>query len=256
MSSYEYVKNSKQMASKNCKKCGQEFGSKISKCPQCGAYQKNWFMRHKILSTFGVFFILLIFIGLIGSQQPSSTDTSENTTSTDTSEVNDNVVKFGDGSYLVGKELPSGIYKATLTDDVMNMGYIERASDVDMEMDSIIANIILTGDGYVEIKPTDKAVKLQGVEITPIDLKMLKPNFKNEVSGGIYLVGFDIKPGTYKVEVTDTTTGMGYVERSRNVSMGADDIIANEIIQGQGYVKVKSSDFAIRVQGAKLTFTE
>ena len=43
------------------------------------------------------------------------------------------------------------------------------------------------------------------------------------------------------------------VERARNVSMGFDDIIANELFQGQGYVKVKESDFAIRVQGAKLT---
>jgi len=141
-------------------------------------------------------------------------------------------VKYGDGKYLVGQDIKSGLYKVTLTDSITNMGYIERAKDLDMELDSIIANIILTGDGYVEIKPTDKAVKLQGVEITPIDLKTLKPNLKTEVSGGIYLVGYDIKPGTYKVEVTDTATKMGYVERAKNVSMGLDDIIANEIVQG------------------------
>lgn len=67
---------------------------------------------------------------------------------------------------------------------------------------------------------------------------------------------YDIKPGTYKVEVTDETTKMGYVERAKNVSMGMDDIIANEIVQGQGYVTIKPSDFAIRVQGAKLTLKQ
>jgi hypothetical protein len=46
--------------------------------------------------------------------------------------------------------------------------------------------------------------------------------------------------------------GTGYVERARRVSMGMDDIIANEIPRGKGYVKVKKTDFAIRVQGAKL----
>lgn len=138
----------------------------------------------------------------------------------------------------------------------MKIGYIERAKDVSMESDSILANIILTGDGYVEIKDTDVAVKLQGVEISPINLKDLTPNIKTEVSDGIYLVGFDIKPGTYKTEVTDTTMKIGYVERLKDVSMNGDAIIANEVLQGPGYVKIKESDFAVRVQGAKLTLQE
>jgi hypothetical protein len=70
---------------------------------------------------------------------------------------------------------------------------------------------------------------------------------------GIYLVNVDIAPGTYKVEVTDTDTNMGYVERQSDVSMETDDIIANEIFQEQGYVEIMSSDFSVKVQGAKLT---
>ena len=163
---------------------------------------------------------------------------------------------FSNGTYLVGKDIPSGLYKAYLENRAMGMGYIERASDVDMELNSIIANIMLTGDGYVEIKATDKAVKLQGVRLVPLDLKTLIPNIKKEVDGGIYLVGYDIQPGTYKAVVIDERMNMGYVERARNVSMGMGDIIANDIIQGQGYVKVKKTDFAIKVQGAKLTLQE
>jgi hypothetical protein len=133
------------------------------------------------------------------------------------------------------------------------MGYVERAKDVTMGADSIIANIILTGNGYVEILSTDVAVKLQGVTIEPIKIAELKPAIKKEVSDGIYLIGYDLAPGTYKVEITDTTTNMGYVERSKSVAMGADDIIANEVEQGPGYVKIVQGDFAVRLQGVKIT---
>ena len=172
-------------------------------------------------------------------------------------EIDDSAPKYGNGTYLVGDDIESGLYKVVLTDTFTNMGYIERSKDVSMDFDSILANIVLTGDGYVAIKDSDVAVKLQGVEISgPIDLDNLEPEMKEEVAGGIYLVGYDIRPGRYKVEVTDEITEMGYVERAKNVSMGMDDIIANEIIQGQGYVDIKDSDFAIRVQGAKLIFQE
>lgn len=138
----------------------------------------------------------------------------------------------------------------------MKMGYIERAKDLDMELDSIIANIILTGNGYVEILDTDVAIKLQGVEIEPISLETLTPNLKKEATDGIYLVGYDLAPGTYKVEVTDTVTKIGYVERARRVSMGMEDIIANELVQGSGYVKIQKGDFAVRLQGVKITLQE
>lgn len=35
--------------------------------------------------------------------------------------------------------------------------------------------------------------------------------------------------------------------------MGLDDIIANEIQQGPGYVKIVKGDFAVRLQGVKIT---
>lgn len=85
----------------------------------------------------------------------------------------------------------------------------------------------------------------------PIDIKNLEPDIKEEATDGIYLIGYDLAAGTYKVEVTDTTTNMGYVERAKSVAMGMDDIIANEIYQGPGYVKIEEDDFAVRLQGVK-----
>lgn len=188
-----------------------------------------------------------------GAKEASPEASPESTPEASKEPAQPDAATYKDGQYLVGSDIESGLYRVKLTDTLMHMGYVERSKDTDMEMDSIIANIILTGDGYVEIKDTDAAVKLTGVELTKVDKDKLVPDLKSEVEDGIYLVGIDIKPGKYKVEVTDTVMNMGYVERAKNVSMGMEDIIANEVLQGPGYVTVKDTDFAIRVQGAKLT---
>lgn len=242
------------MALKKCKECGEEISSSAKKCPKCGKDQRNFFMKHPILYT-----ILIIIIVSVASSSGGN-NTVDTTVPTDNSNVSINNEtssnKITAGTYLVGTDIESGLYRVTLKDSFMEMGYVERASSTDLEFDSILANIILTGDGYVEIKDTDVAVKLTGVEMEKIELSELEKNIKSEVSDGIYLVGYDIEPGRYKVTVTDTTTGMGYVERASAVSMGLNDIIANEIVEGQGYVEVKATDFAIRVQGAKLNLSK
>jgi hypothetical protein len=160
---------------------------------------------------------------------------------------------YKNGKFLVGKDIEAGLYKVKLTDTIMKIGYIERSKDLEMSIDSILANIILQGDGYLEILDTDVAVKLQGVEIERIELENLIPNIKNEATDGMYLIGYDLAPGTYKVEVTDTTTEMGYVERSSSAAMDMNDIIANEIVQGQSYIEIIESDFLVRLQGVKIT---
>lgn len=255
------------MAMKICKECKKEISASAKKCPNCGKDQRNWFMRHKILSFIAAIVIIVIISSIGGGNknttvpQPTPNTMAANTNEakmteskpTETKPTQTQTTKYSDGKYLVGKDIRSGLYKVTLTDSIMKIGYVERAKDINMEMDSIIANIILTGNGYIEILPTDVAVKLQGVEIEPIKLADIKPNLKKKASDGIYLVGYDLAPGTYKVEVTDTTAKMGYVERSKSVAMGMNDIIANEIIQGPGYVKIEKTDFAVRLQGVKIT---
>lgn len=47
----------------NCKTCGKEIAKGINKCPHCGADQRNFFMKHKIISVI----LGLLVIGIIGS---------------------------------------------------------------------------------------------------------------------------------------------------------------------------------------------
>ncbi len=55
-----------------CKACGQEIAKGVKKCPNCGKDQRNFFMRHKII-TFILAVVVIIIIGnMIGeaAQKP------------------------------------------------------------------------------------------------------------------------------------------------------------------------------------------
>lgn len=57
-----------------CKACEKEIAKGVKKCPSCGKDQRNWFMKHKILSFIGA----IIFISIIGSSLGGE-DTAEST---------------------------------------------------------------------------------------------------------------------------------------------------------------------------------
>lgn len=46
-----------------CKACSKDIAKGVKKCPSCGKDQRNWFMRHKIIT--GI--IVLIIIGALGN---------------------------------------------------------------------------------------------------------------------------------------------------------------------------------------------
>lgn len=68
------------MAIKSCKECGNEVSSS-GVCPKCGKDQRNFFMKHKIIS-----FILVLFI--IGAFAMAGEDTTTSSTSENNTGVN------------------------------------------------------------------------------------------------------------------------------------------------------------------------
>lgn len=226
---------------------------------------------NKVLKIIGVLFLLFLALGCIagedtndatdmndGEIQESEIDeeqaartVEEDNSSPEPEKSTSTSNAIQEGTYKVGTDIQPGLYKIIVKDSYMEMAYIDRSKDASMEFDSIIANGIIFNSGYVRIKESDAYVKIQGATLYPEDA--IETNIRDVFEDGIYLIGVDIAPGTYKVEVTDTSTNMGYVERQSDVSMEFDDIIANEIFQGQGYVEIMDSDFSVKVQGAKLT---
>ncbi|MDD3840628.1 MAG: zinc ribbon domain-containing protein [Clostridia bacterium] len=57
----------------NCKACGKEIAKGVKKCPHCGKDQRNFFMKHKIITGILVIVLLAALSGVIGGDdKPSS----------------------------------------------------------------------------------------------------------------------------------------------------------------------------------------
>lgn len=67
----------------NCKACGKEIAKGVKKCPHCGKDQRNFFMRHKIIT--GILVIVLL-VGISGNDEPLSSVITENTETIKTTE--------------------------------------------------------------------------------------------------------------------------------------------------------------------------
>lgn len=57
----------------NCKACGKEIAKGIKKCPNCGKDNRNFFVKHKILT--GI--VVLIVLGILASTGNSGTETTK-----------------------------------------------------------------------------------------------------------------------------------------------------------------------------------
>lgn len=145
----------------------------------------------------------------------------------------------GDGEYQVGSDVRPGTYRTTGNTD--GMCYWERAKDASGEMDSLLANDNVSGTSYVTVKATDKLFKSTGCE----DWEAVDPKAKGtpatsmDGDGGMFKVGTDIAPGTYK------STGGGdscYWERTKDADHGLDSIIANNNVTGTAVVTISPSD--------------
>lgn len=90
---------------------------------------------------------------------------------------------YSDGTYLVGTDIPSGLYKGTVNTD---QGYWAIATDADGS--SIIASAGPTGQFYVEVK-TGQYLRLAGVTIAKANLTKPATLPSTDISDGTYWSG-------------------------------------------------------------------
>ncbi len=69
---------------KMCKSCRKEIDDKATKCPNCQTDQRNWFMKHKIMTGILAVTVFFILVGVAGGSKSSSSSTSSNSTSGNT----------------------------------------------------------------------------------------------------------------------------------------------------------------------------
>lgn len=155
----------------------------------------------------------------------------------------------GDGDFQVGKDVKPGTYRTTGNTD--GMCYWERAKDSSGEMDSLLANDNVTGTSYVTVKATDKLFSSSGCkDWEAVDEKAKgSPASKMSGDGGMFRVGVDIAPGTYKS--TGNTDDACYWERTKDAEHGLDSIIANDNVTGTAVVTISASDAYFKTAGCQ-----
>ncbi|MFJ2234672.1 hypothetical protein [Streptomyces sp. NPDC087859] len=153
----------------------------------------------------------------------------------------------GDGDFQVGADIKPGTYRTSGNDD--GMCYWERAKDSSGEMDSLLANDNVTGTSYVTVKASDKLFKSSDCnDWEAVDTKAKgSPAASMAGDGGMFRVGADIAPGTYKS--TGNKDDMCYWERAKDAEHGLDSIIANDNVTGSAVVTISASDTYFKTSG-------
>ncbi len=147
---------------------------------------------------------------------------------------------FGDGERRVGIDIVPGTYLTSGTDSC----YWQRSSGFSGTVDDILANDIPQGQAVVTILPSDVGFTSQGCGtwVLADTVKPAQPS--TQIGDGEWRVGIDIAPGTYLTPGTDSC----YWQRSSGFSGTVDDILANDIPQGQAVVTILPSDVGFTSQ--------
>lgn len=221
---------------KKCKSCQKEIDAKAKKCPYCQTDQRNWFLRHPVLTIILVLFV----IGMIGAAGGSKTSTSSNGSSNTqvntrteqptiapaVRQVKGTVTTLGAGTFTGGKDVVVGLYDVTAPAQSGNF-IVHGANNYNDIFGQGITKIraqISEGD---EIKLSG----LSSVTFTPVSEPFVTTHTPVTLYAGTFTVGQDIGAGRYVATTTTGSSGNFIVHGNNSV---------NEILGQNGFGGVPS----------------
>lgn len=175
----------------------------------------------------------------LGGQAQKSTAT--NTPSGPTATPTPSYVHFEDGTFQVGKDIQPGTYRTR----VGSTGcYYARLKGFGGTVDDIISNDNTDAPAVVTIAATDKGFESRDCGTWTQNLSQITKS-KTTFEDGMYIVGTDIIPGTYK----NTGVQGCYYARLSGFAGGTDDIIANDNVDAVTIVSIAASDKGFESKG-------
>jgi hypothetical protein len=142
-----------------------------------------------------------------------------------------------DGVHRVGSDIRPGTYRSRVPVNC----YWARLAGFSGDLDDIIANENVSGYAVVTIKSSDEGFETSGCEWSADMSAVIGPG--DEIPDGFFVVGKDIKPGTYR------TTGSCYWARLSGFGGELDDIIANDNSSGTAIVDIARGDVGFESNG-------
>lgn len=149
---------------------------------------------------------------------------------------------FGDGTHIVGTDIAAGTYRSSSSSGGC---YWERLSGFGGSLDEVTANEFTTIRQLVTIKETDLGFSSQDCGTWTQDLSAITGSPTAPFGDGMYIVGVDIEPGTWR---NDGSSGC-YWARLSGFTHEVDDIIANQYADTQQIVTISPGDAGFESTG-------
>ncbi|RFU69870.1 DUF4352 domain-containing protein [Peribacillus saganii] len=112
-----------------CKACNKEVAKGVKKCPHCGKDQRNWFMRHKIMTFIVAIILIAIISSAAGGGGSDSASTSGSTPADSSSKVKEEKVYKVNEPVVVDEKAEIVITKVEEKAQVGNEFISKKASD-------------------------------------------------------------------------------------------------------------------------------
>lgn len=201
--------------------------------------------------TWAIIIAIVLVLGVIGAISNAgnpNTGTSTNTTPqaantqasqaqatpTATPKPKPQFAHFGDGMFVVGKDIQPGTYR---TREGSSNCYYARLRGFGGSISDIIANENTDDPAIVTIARGDKGFESRNCGTWTKDLSRITSS-KTSFGDGTYFVGTDIEPGTYKSSGQPNC----YYARLRGFGGNTDDIISNENTDTAAIVTIAPGD--------------
>ncbi len=168
-----------------------------------------------------------------GEADDSETEVADDPAESDTDQ---DVVSFGEGTHTVGEDISPGIYYA---DEAGDFCYFERVSGFSGEFEDVIANQIVDGRAIVEILESDAGFTSERCGEWRSQPGQIRDDPSAPFENGIYLVGGEIHPGTWRAEGGGENC---YWARLTGFTSVLDNVVTNEFGNPEPVVEISESD--------------
>lgn len=192
-----------------------------------------------------LFTLFILVTALLACGESTSTDSTNSgsvstpAASTQPSQAKPTTTKntyphFGDGTFVVGKDIEPGTYRTRVASPGC---YYARLKGFGGSVDDILANENTDFPAIVTIAATDKGFQSESCGTWTKDLSAITTS-KTSFGDGMYIVGTDIHPGTYK---SSGQQGC-YYARLSGFGGSTDDIIANDNTDTPAIITIAATD--------------
>lgn len=176
-----------------------------------------------------------------GGSSTTHTPAGPTATQKPTAKPTPSYAHFGDGTFQVGKDIRPGTYRTRVSSSGC---YYARLKGFGGTLGEIITNNNTDAPAVVTIAATDKGFESQNCGTWTQNLSRITSS-KTSFDDGIYIVGTDIAPGTYK----NTGEQGCYYARLHGFSGSLGDIIANDNVDAATIVTISASDKGFESNG-------